>query len=70
MATNTLKLSENWINYLINLPETGMGYQIVRIFLKGGKILSKQKVINSSILILEENEDVKLDEIEKIEIEK
>jgi hypothetical protein len=69
MQTRTIKLTENWINYLISLPESGMGYQLVRIFLKGGKILKKHKVLNSSLLVLEENEEVNINDIEKIEPE-
>lgn len=70
MSTKTIKLTENWVNYLVNIPESGMAYQIVRIFLKGGKILKKHKVLNSSILLLEEGEKIEMNEIEKIELEK
>ena len=34
MKTKTVKLSDNFINILTNLPENGMGYQIVKVFLK------------------------------------
>jgi len=34
MQTQTLKLPESLINKLVNLPESGMGYQIVRVILK------------------------------------
>lgn len=70
MQTGKIKLSQNWVNYLINMPESGMGYQLVRIFLKGGKILKKHKVLNSSILLLEEDEKIEPNDIEKIELEK
>ena len=69
MNTRTLKLSENVINTLVKLPENGMGYQIVRIFLKSGKVLSHKKVLNSEFLILEENEDLNANDIGKIELE-
>jgi hypothetical protein len=69
MNTRTLKLSENMINTLVKLPENGMGYQIVRIFLKSGKVLSHKKVLNSEFLILEENEDLNANDIGKIELE-
>lgn len=70
MQTGKIKLSENWVKYLVNLPESGMGYQLVRIFLKGGKTLKKHKVLNSSILVLEDDEKIEISDIEKIELEK
>jgi len=70
METRTLKLTDNWINYLINLPESGMGYHVVKVVIKGGKVLTKHKVLNSSILILEGDEKIKVSDIEKIELEK
>lgn len=70
MQTGKIKLSQNWVNYLINMPESGMGYQLVSVFLKGGKVLKTHKVLNSSILVLEEDEKIELNDIEKIELEK
>jgi hypothetical protein len=69
METRTLKLSDSFINVLVNLPENGMGYQIVKVILKSGKILHQHKVVNSSLLMLEENENITEKEIEKIELE-
>ncbi len=69
METRTLKLSDSFINILVNLPENGMGYQIVKIILKSGRILHRHKVINSSLLMLEENENITEKDIEKIELE-
>jgi hypothetical protein len=69
MDTKTLKLSDSFINFLVNQPESGMGYQIVKVFLKSGEILRKHKVINSSLLMLEENENISEKDIEKIELE-
>ncbi len=69
MQTRTLKLSDSFINILIDLPENGMGYQIVKVILKDGKILHQHKVINSSLLMLEENENITEKDIEKIELE-
>jgi hypothetical protein len=70
MQTQSLKLSDSFINILVNLPETGMGYQIVKVFLKNGNILRRQKVINSSVLLLENNIDITEKDIDKIEPEK
>ena len=69
MQTRTLKLSDSFINILVNLPENGMGYQIVKVILKSGKVLHQHKVINSSLLMLEENENITEKDIEKIELE-
>jgi len=65
----TVKLSGKLINMLVNLPENGMGYQIVKVILKNGQILHKHKVLNSELLMLEENENVIVKDIDKIELE-
>ena len=69
MQTRTLKLPENFINILINLPETGMGYQIVKVILKSGKVLYQHKVINSELLMLEGDENIAVKDIANIELE-
>ncbi len=60
------KLSKEQENYLINQPETGMGYQVVKVILKNGKVLHRQKVINSSILLLSGNESITENDIDEI----
>jgi hypothetical protein len=70
MHTRTLKLTDSFTNSLINLPESGMGYQLVKIFLKNGNVLTRHKVINSELLMLEENENIAINDIDKIELEK
>ena len=69
MQTQTLKLPESFINLLVNLPESGMGYQIVKVILKSGKILHRHKVLNSEFLLMDETENIKANDIEKIELE-
>jgi hypothetical protein len=69
MNTKSLKLPDSFINILINLPETGMGYQIVRVILRSGKILHQHKVLNSEFLMLEEDENIAVNDIDKIELE-
>lgn len=69
MQNNTIKLPESFINKLINLPESGMGYQIVKVILRNGKVLKKQKVLNSEVLMLDENELVQAKDIANIELE-
>jgi hypothetical protein len=64
-----LKLTASQRNYLTNLPENGMGYQIVKVILKSGKILHQHKVLNSELLMLDENENISVKDIDKIEPE-
>ncbi len=67
--TTKLKIPEKFVHQLVNLPESGMGYQLVKVFLSNGKILRKHKILNSSILVLESAEDISSLQIEKIELE-
>ena len=69
MDTRTLKLPDSFINILIDLPESGMGYQIVKVILRSGVTLHRHKVLNSEILMLEENENIHAKDIERIELE-
>jgi len=69
METKTLKLPDTFIDILVNLPETGMGYQIVKVILRNGKVLHKQKVLNSELLMLEKNELIQARDIMNIELE-
>jgi hypothetical protein len=69
MQTQKIILPEKFVHLLVNLPENGMGYQIVNVILKSGRVLHQHKVINSSLLMLEENEVITGKDIEKIELE-
>ena len=69
MSTQTLKLPDRFINILVNLPENGMGYQIVKVILTNGKILHQQKVLNSEFLVLDK-EIISEQDIDSIELEK
>jgi hypothetical protein len=69
MKTKTIKLPETFVNKLINLPESGMGYQVVKIILMSGKVLHRQKVINSEYLMLEGNLDFLVNDIKNIDLE-
>lgn len=60
-----LKLNQAWTDYFITLPESGMGYQVVNVFLKNGQILKNIVVLNCSELILDQ--DIELSNIERIE---
>jgi len=65
----TVQLPNKFTKSLIAFPETGMGYQLVKVFLSNGKILREHKVLNSSLLILEAGEIISESEIENIELE-
>jgi len=69
METRTLKLSDSFLDVLVNLPRKGNGLSDCKGFLKSGKVLHQHKVINSSLLVLEENENITEKDIEKIELE-
>jgi hypothetical protein len=63
------KISEKFVHQLVNLPESGMGYQLVKVFLTNGKVLRKHKVLNSSILVLDTDENISSSQIKKIELD-
>ncbi len=68
METRTIKLPDIYVNMLVNLPESGMGYQIVNVILRSGQVLHHHKVLNSELLMLEENELIQVRDIANIEI--
>ena len=43
----TVHLPKRWVEHLVELPESGMGYQRVNITFKDGKILSGIIVLNA-----------------------
>ena len=45
-----LTLDEKWTERLIELPESGMGYQRVCVLLKDGRILDDVLVFNAEVL--------------------
>ena len=50
-------------------PEKGMGYHIVDLILKNGRVLSGRRVLNGSILILNPGDTLNIEDIEDIIIE-
>jgi hypothetical protein len=63
-----ITLPQRHIDFLSNQPERGMGYQVVDVTLKSGRILRKKLVFNSTFLQVEEEELSKCDEIAKIKL--
>ena len=62
VAMTTLQLPIKFTDELIKLPETGMGYQMVKVILKNGIVLNNHKVLNGSILVLEQEDENIVDE--------
>ena len=61
-----IRLPDAWCEKLLNYPETGMGYQVVKVVLKSGKVLHHRKVLNASVLLLEERDEFILADIGQI----
>ena len=49
-----LDLNPHWTGRLLELPESGMGYQRVRIRLKNGRTIPRALVFNAEVLQVEE----------------
>lgn len=67
-SKSQLRLSNKHISMLEKLPEQGMGYQIVNIKLKDGRVLTDRIVFNSTYLKLNKEDIFTLDEIKDIKI--
>ena len=70
MAKLKIKLLQKQVDLLENLPEQGMGYQVVDITFKDGMTLNEKVVLNSMYLQIEENEKIDPNEIETIKLHK
>ena len=70
MGLYKLTLNEDQAEFLSQLPEQGMGYQIVDFTLKNGMKLIGKTVINCTYLELAEEEIINADDIIKIELHK
>ena len=46
-----MRLSQKWVDKLTALPETGMGYQVVDVYLKNGVIIEKLTLFNGEVLV-------------------
>lgn len=60
---NKIELNDIFKDQLINAAESGMGYHLVSVKLKNGKILNDRTVLNCSLLVLNEGEDIKQKDI-------
>lgn len=41
-----MRLGQKWVDKLVNLPESGMGYQVVDVILKNGSTIKGIMVLN------------------------
>lgn len=69
MSIAKIQLPASIVNQLVAMPETGMGYQLVKVVLKSGQIFRKLKVLNSSVLIVDTNQPINDWEIERVELD-
>lgn len=66
LLNNKIKLTSELSDLIKDLPETGMGYHIVDILLKNGRLLNNKTIINGDTLILGGHETITSDDIEDI----
>jgi hypothetical protein len=66
LLNKEIKLTDDIISQLEGLPESGLGYHIVDILLKNDRVLKRRTIVNSSILILNYDEELKPNDIEEI----
>jgi hypothetical protein len=66
ILNNVIELTEDVKSQLEGLPETGMGYHVVDVSLKNGRLLRGRTILNSSKLILNPDETISPDEIDEI----
>ena len=66
---NRVELTKDLQDIIKDHPEKGMGYHIVNLVLKNGRVMNNRKVLNSSILILNPDETLNVDDIDDIIID-
>lgn len=69
LLKNNILIPEEITNQLLKLPETGMGYHVVDLILKNGRVLTDRKILNGKFLILHPDEIINTDEIDDIIME-
>ncbi len=53
-----LQLSERWVRYLLQQPETGMGYQIARVVLNDGRAFERVVIMGDTIHEVDRSPDI------------
>lgn len=69
MDFNKLPLPEKFVTQLMQLPETGMGYQQVTITLKNGEKLYNRFVFNCSLLEVQPTDTFTAEDITTITLQ-
>lgn len=57
-----INLSSYWQEKLMDLPETGSGYQLVSVWLKDGRYFPRIMVLNCTEMVLKDDLDEMFDE--------
>lgn len=64
-----LELAQRWCDKLARMPETGMGYQRVRVRLKAGRTIDGALVYNAKVLeVPDEAPPFRSQDIDDIEV--
>lgn len=66
LLKSEIKLPETLQKELETIPETGMGYHLINVILKNGRIVRDLVVMNSSILLMDSENELNVDDIEDI----
>jgi hypothetical protein len=64
-----IPLSPRWASYLMSLPETGMGYQVVSVFLTDGRKFDQVVIDSGHITRVRGYKEIPFEEPEIAEIE-
>jgi hypothetical protein len=66
ILSDTVEIPDDLKFSISNLPESGMGYHVVDIILKSGRVISDRKILNGSHLKLNPGESIETKDIEDI----
>ena len=65
-----MHLSKKWTDKLAALPESGMGYQVVDVHLKDGRVVREVIVINCEVMVEQGNQSFSEGDIQDVELHK
>lgn len=63
-----LKLSKKWAPVLLSQPETGMGYQIVSVFLRDGRRFDRVTIVGGIIADIDGKAEIPFTEEDVVDI--
>ncbi len=67
-ADFTIDIPDDWKDRLLNMEESGMGYQTVDINLKNGKKIRGLTIINGNVLAVPEEYNIKTEDLDSFEL--